>query len=283
MKHRATHTRAIIPFMVCCFLVIGATGCSKKKLSGPVSGGRSAILTLPILQEQLSKGASVRRAAPLGLFTAEFLSTSPTVMATDGGKKGILVQSRIMAAQQTISDPDFELLQAFADALQVDVADLLNRSIDRQQALDTYSEALTNVATRTNDRYKELAALLEELKQTARDQNKEKTQAERDLKKAIDGKDFTDAGEKQKIVLEKQDAFAQTDLKRKETEGVVDTLDKLLTLYGQKILAIQQNREVLVAGNKVVDVPGIEDLKIIERTRKTTVKDRKTGFDTLFQ
>jgi len=269
--------------MVCCFLTIGITGCSKKGLSGPVSGGRSAVLTLSILQEQLSKGALVRRAAPLGLFTAEYLSTSPAAMAVEGGKKGIAVQTQMVARQQTISDPDFDLLQAFADALQVDVADLLNRSVDRQQTLDTYSEALTNVATRANDRYKELTALLEELKQTARDQNKEKTQAERDLKKAIDNKDFTDAGEKQKAVLEKQDAFAQTDLKRKETEGVADTLDKLLTLYGQKILAIQQNREVLIAGNKVVDVPGIEDLKIIERTRKTTVKDRKTGFDTLFQ
>ena len=225
-----------------------------------------------------------RRAALLGVFVSEYVSFAQTTMAAEGALTGIAVDREILSKQHTINDPDFELLQAFADALQVDLSDLLNRSAQRQEALDIYVVSLTNVAERANQRFGELTGTLEELKTLLRTQSKEQSDAERALKNAISNKQFSEAGDLQKTVLEKQQAYADTNLKSKQTDDVLSTLNSLLTLYGEKILAIKQNREILIAGNHVADVPGIEELKIIERKQKTNGSyGKKSGaFDGLF-
>jgi hypothetical protein len=263
------------------------TGCGKGTTSPskiePVSGGRSAILSLRILMDISGGHEQVRNAAPLGIYVAEYLSRSPLENAAQGGVQGVAIQSAFMEKQQSVSDPDFDLIQAFADALQVDVPDLLNRSTDRQQSLETYTQALINVATRANERFKELSTLLTTLTNETKQLNKEKTDAERTLKKALDSKDFSAAGDQQKLVLEKQQAYAESELKRKQTEGVVNTLDKFLTLFGQKILAIQQNREVLIAGNKVVSVPGIDELQLLQKSSSFRKASGTSPYDSLFQ
>ncbi|MBP9850555.1 MAG: hypothetical protein KBC47_02580, partial [Candidatus Peribacteraceae bacterium] len=78
-----------------------------------------------------------------------------------------------------------------------------------------------------------------------------------------------------------QAAFAETDLKRKQVQSLVDTLDDLLQLYGKKILAIEQNREALIAGVKVIDVPGADELQVLEKKRASRSGGRD-GYDTLF-
>jgi len=206
----------------------------------------------------------------------------PTAMASESALQGIGAQMQIVISQQTILDPDYDLLQAFGDALQVDVADLLNRSTDRQQALETYTEALTNVATRANDRFKELNSQLSELKTLGASQNKDRSAADRELKNAIKNKDFEAAGEKQKALTDFQAAFAETDLKKKQVQSLVDTLEDLLTLYGKKILAIQLNREALIAGVKVIDVPGADELQVLEKKRATRSGGRNS-YDSLFE
>jgi hypothetical protein len=104
------------------------------------------------------------------------------------------------------------------------------------------------------------------------------------VKNAIKDKDFTAAGEAQKILSEKQAAYAEATLKQKETESMTDALDQLLMIYGQKILAIQKNREALIIGIHVVDVPGIDDLKLIERAKNTRSNSRTNpSYDELFQ
>ncbi len=250
-----------------------------------VSGGRSALFVIDQLIADSTKLQISRGAALLGVFVTEYISFAQTAMAAQGALTGIAVDQHMMQTQSTVTDPDFNLLQAFADALEVDVSDLLNRSTDREQALTAYTTALTNVAARSNDRYQELSIAEDELKTLLQTQGKERTDAERALKNAIKDKEFSQAGELQKTVLEKQKLYAETDLKRKQTEDVLSTLNTLLTLYKEKILAIRQNREILISGTRIVDVPGIEDLKIIERQKKSSRTQRKTGneFDSLFE
>lgn len=278
-----------ISFSVALLSLLILAGCSSGKDVAEekiqVSGGRSALFSIDRLIADSTKLQVSRRAALLGVFITEYISFAQTAMAAQGALTGIAVDQHLMQAQHTVTDPDFNLLQAFADALEVDVSDLLNRSADREQALSAYTTALTNVAARSNDRYQELSIAEDELKALLRTQGKERTDAERALKNAIKDKEFSQAGELQKTVLEKQKLYAETDLKRKQTEDVLSTLNTLLTLYKEKILAIRQNREILISGNRIVDVPGIEDLKIIERQKKTSRTQRKTGneFDSLFE
>lgn len=253
----------------------GSTSPSLQK----TSGSKSAIFSLDSLMNTTAT-AGGRKSSLLGVFVSEYVSTSPNAQVTQSGVKGITVQTGLATAGMTVTDPDFDLLQAFGDALQVNVPDLLNRSNDRAAALDAYSTALTNVATRGNQRYNELSSTLEQLKTQLSVQGRERSTAESDLNKAIKKKDFTAAGEQQKLVLEKQQAYAETDLKKQQIENVVSTLKQLLSLYSQKIVVIQQNREVLIAGNKVVNVPGIEEFKLIEKGAGTNTRG---SFDSLFK
>lgn len=246
-------------------------------------GGISGVMSVDAIASK-AQGLGRRSAALLGIFVSEYVSVAPAAMAAEGALNGIGVQMQIAIAQNTVQDPDFDLLQAFADALQVDVQDMLNRSTDRQQALDIYSNALRNVASRANDRFKELSSTLDELKDELRTLGKERSNADRDVKTALRNKDFTDAGEKQRILNDAQAAYAEKDLTRKQVEQLVTTLDSLLTIYGQKFLAIQSNREILISGAKVVDVPGIEDLKIIQKSTGAGSTSRtKNSFDQLFE
>lgn len=276
-----------ITLSVLCLIFI-ISGCSLGKSTDQmsVSGGRSALQTIDVIINHAPPPAVARSAAMLGVFISEYIATSAAAQGVEGALLAVGVQSHIMETQGNVSDPDFDLMQAFADALQVDVADLLNRSPDRQQALDTYSTALTNVASKANDRYKQVIAATDEVKTQNRDDQSAKNSAERELKKALNDKAFNEASTKQKKLLETQQALAESDLKLRELTELSRTLDKLLTLYGQKILAIQQNREILISGLKVVDVPGIEELKIIQRTSGNglgTSRTNPNAFDTLFQ
>jgi hypothetical protein len=265
--------------------IVTLTACSKgapESGAGPVtvSGGRSGIVAVSVIAES-TKNVQRRSAALLGVFISEYASIAPAAMAAESALIGIGTQMQIAISQNTVQDPDFELLQAFADALQVDIADMLNRSNDRQQALDTYRDALNNVASRSNDRFKELESALEQLEEELRTAKRELADAERDLRNALKEKDYSSAGDKQKAVNDLQATVAETDLKATQTEDLVDTLDELLTLYGEKILAIDSNREILISGVKVVDVPGIEDLEIIERVRPSR-RSGNDSFDALF-
>ncbi len=279
MKHR-TLSIVLVSLLVLTACGSGTTDSENTQ----VSGGRSALFAIDQLIVTSTKLQVSRRAALLGVFVTEYISFVQTAMAAQGALTGIAVDQYMMVSNQTITDPDFALLQAFADALEVDVSDLLNRSTDREQTLTSYTTALTNVAARSNERYQALSIAEDELKSLLRTQGKERTDAERVLKNAVRNKEFSQAGELQKAVLEKQKAYAETDLKRKQTEDILSTLNTLLTLYKEKILAISQNREILIAGNHVVDVPGIEELKIIEKQKRAKTQ-RKDGneFNSLFE
>lgn len=249
-----------------------------------VSGARSAVFAIDQLIVTSTKQQLTRSAALLGVFVSEYISFTETAIAAQGAINGIAVDDLLIRRAQSVTDPDYELLQAFADALQVDVADLLNRSTNRQESLDAYVVSLKNVARRSNERYAELTGTVDTLKSLLRTQGKERSDAERALQSAIRKKEFSDAGNLQKTVTEKEQAYAETDLKRKQAEHIVDTLNSLLTLYRQKIRAIESNREILIAGNRIVDVPGIEELKIIERAKKTGSAGRKAdAFQDLFE
>lgn len=246
-----------------------------------VSGSRSALFTTDSLSKDTQNAVAVRRSALLGLYIADYLSSASGI-DVNGAITALSTQNILMLSQENVQDPDYELLQAFQDALEVDIPDLLNRSDNREQALDTYSDALTNVATRANERYKELSSVQKELASVLRTQNKERSTAERDVKQALKNKDFTKAQDLQKILLEKESDFAETTLKKTQVDDIVSVLNQLLTIYGQKILAIQKNREALIAGITVVDVPGIDDLKLIERVRKQSTK-KSGSFDSMLQ
>ncbi len=231
-------------------------------------GARNAIFALEDLRKNSPDTKKNRGASLMGVFVAEYLSQSPFFTAVQGAIDAVTVHALIFENKSNVSDPDFALLEAFSDALQVDVQDLLNRSDNREQALDGYSEALMNVAQRANERRKELQSLSADLSTQSKINKKELTAAQKALKTAIDSKEFDGAGEVQDLVLEKKKMQAELDTKIANTNQVIKVLDANLTFFGEKLLAMQRNREALIAGITIIDIPGVEELKLIQRDKR---------------
>lgn len=243
-----------------------------------VEGGKSALFTIDRVMEVTARTIiAARNSALLGVHVAEYVSMTPSVAAASG-LSGIDAVGTIVRSQGTVTDPDLKLLTAFGEALSVNVADLLNRSTDRRAQLDAYADALTNVATRANDRFRELTASETQLTTDIRALSKEVAALEREVRNATNDKDYRLAGEKRSEALVKQKELSEKELELDQISDIVDQLEMFLELYGEKIMAIQKNREALIAGIKVIDVPGVEDLELIDRGERPT-RTRRNSVD----
>ncbi|MEQ1849817.1 MAG: hypothetical protein ABL890_04470 [Candidatus Peribacteraceae bacterium] len=277
--------KALFRFPVALVAVFFLASCGKSAPTETVhvEGARSAIFGLEKVMQVSETGMkAVRNGALLGIQVAEYISMTPAV-AVASGLTGVTAASAAQSTQSTITDPDFKLLAAFSEALSVNVAELLNRSTERQQQLDVYSEALSNVATKANDRYKELSAVEEQASSELRTLKRDLSSAERERKAASSAKDFSLASEKQKIILDLQKQIADKELQVEQSADIVTQLEQMLELYGEKILAMESNREALILGVQVIDVPGVEELQLIKREKSPRKRSRGGGlFDGLF-
>ncbi len=258
-------------------LLLSGCGSDAPGDSPQVSGGRSGVLSVDLLADGTLTMARARRpGALLGLYVAEFLSRG-TSLLVESALRGIDAQIAVAAGGETgPGDEDFVLLQAFADALQVDIPDLLNRSPAREESLNKYVEALRNVGTRSQERYEELGAALDTIKDQEREQRRTVSQIEREMRNAINDQDFSQAGELNRSLVDEQEALSELELEADKTEQIHDTFEDLLDIYEERLLAIESNRPALISGVRVVDVPGAEDLDILEtpsrRERENTLQ-----------
>ncbi len=263
-------------------LILSACG---GKSAEEVSGGVSGVLSLNQLEKVLD-ATQIRSAALLGIFTSNFIAgTQGSSIITDGPFDAIAIQNSLIKGQRTTTDPDYDLLSAFSEALQVDLQDLLNRSTDREKTLSAYTEALNNVADRAHARFKELSSMQRTVQTERRNADKIRSNHERAIRKAIQLKDFNLASEEQRLLAESQNALKDIDLEFSHNKSILETMSRLLAVYGDRILAMQQNREVLIAGLSIIDSPGIKDFSLV---KKIKIPQRKSGtdakaFDKVFQ
>jgi hypothetical protein len=239
------------------------SGCGATK-GGEVSGVRSGIITTDQLS-QTQRREVIRQSALLGVFLTEYASNRAKNDSVQGAIDGVTIQSTLVQSKEEDRTEDGGLLQAFSSALQVDVPDLLNRSSSREQALDTYSQALTNVAMRANERTKELSLALKDLQSIAKIKKNEENAAKKLVQAALKNKQFDTLHDLQNAASEAEVLALEATSKAKQVSDIVAILNEFLKIYGQKILAIQANREALIAGIQVVNIPGIDELKLIRK------------------
>ncbi len=237
----------------------GSTADEKTTAAPNVTGAVSATRTV-----YLRAIKTVTRASPLmGIFTNLYMANGgyvPVVAAKDG----VLAQVKFASASNTNLDNTFQLLQEFAGILQVDVPDLLNRSDNRASTLDEYLTGLQNITERARRRLAELEQGLDNLRTQQRDQRRANDDIERNIRRASQANDYVTAGALQQELGPSEAALAQTDANVKQQTDVIQTYEDLIELSDERLQAIRQNREVMIAGLKVVNVPGTEDLGVLE-------------------
>ncbi|OIO53038.1 hypothetical protein AUJ46_06005 [Candidatus Peregrinibacteria bacterium CG1_02_54_53] len=257
--------RALTFLALCAVVLGGCTSSSETAYPPSVSGGKSATVALDVLAK---RALSPRPSGSLGVFSTLFLAQQlflPTQSATDGIEQ---ILRMVRSQEQPLGDETFALLQTLGDTLSVNIVDMLNRSTDRIVALDQYVSALTNIIDNGKRRDEELTTALD----TIGDQKKEQRALVRDLertqKDAIKAKDFATAGAKEAELSKAQTTLSETELKESQAKSSQRQLTDLLSQAEKRLLAIEKNREILLAGLTISDPQGLKDLGLMRETSR---------------
>lgn len=248
------------------FLVLLAS-CGKEPDAQDVTTDLSLQAIPEILQLAEPQDEVRKPSAMLGAFFSLYLAESDTLdtKSAIGGVKTLTILLGLQ--EETTTEELYALISELGQLLQVDVSDTLNRSEHRPETLNTYMESLITVGTGARKRQIELEALLDQKRDEQAEQRKVVTSIERAINTALKDEEYATAGSKQPLLQEERQKLSTIENSIERTRETERTLTKLLAIAEARALAIEQNREVLIAGLKVVDLPGIDDLGILEEVR----------------
>ncbi len=213
-----------------------------------------------------------RPSAMLGPYVAAFLSL-PLIETSHAAFSGVLSGTAILfEAQGGIRDESYALLEELGLALQVNLTDQLNRALDRHMALDAYREGLIDVATRSQEHLGELETRKDDSETKVREIRKQSSIIQRALSDALREKDYATAGSRQAELSEVQGELAIATSNDKEIGNIIRLFEDSLDIAAERLAAIDANREALIAGVSVTDIPGADDLGVLldapRRTRR---------------
>jgi len=183
-----------------------AAGCRKKEPPPP-----------PQAQEE--QGVT-RPSATLGIYVNHFLGRGIAPYTT-GVLRDLEAQTLLLAEFDPLgSDSTFALLQEFGNVLQVDVADLLNRSNDRPATLTAYTDGLSNITERSKLMREELQSRIDTLRTQERDARGVATQVQKRITDAYRKEDYATAGSLQEELSASQLQVTRINAEAREARDV---------------------------------------------------------------
>ncbi len=241
-----------------------------------VTGAQTGVMqTGPLVLGMQKNGAAP--GAPLGMYVANFLIDS-TGVHVQGAENGVNTGLGIFIEDQENPAQSFEILQQLAIVLQVNVPDMLNRSADRQQTLDTYLETLNSILTRSKAQLTALKQQQKELLGIQHDKRTVVTSIQHDLNMSLQKEDYTVASQKQTEIVAAKSEQAKAESEVTQINSTINLYTNLHKIADKRMAAISANRQVLIAGLGVVDVPGIDELDILKKGNRTQTDNGGTIF-----
>lgn len=253
-------------------------GCTSTKQEAiTVSGARSAVSSIHLVLH--SSQFTMRPGPTLGTYVTLYLAQG-AFLRSHTALDGISAQQKIIAGQvNNMSDEVYALLSSLGDLLQTNISDILDRSPDRSASLDSYVDSLRATAVAADRKKNELIALLDQQENSERDQRRTSRELDSTIRDALRNEDFHSAAALQEEAAQAKTALADIETKKDQTETILKSYKDLLEIATDRLNAIQKNRDALVAGVKVTDVPGIEDLNILEKVRRSRTIREETLFE----
>lgn len=212
--------------------------------------------------ENLLMQVMERPAAVLGVFATQFLSGNATVQAKSA-LDGIAAQLQLYFGQAADTASSAAVIEQLGTVLQVDVVEMLNRSSDRSKALDDYLTYLKGAITEARATRTSLEGQRKELESQISAQRKEVASVKREVDRAVKEKNFSLAGAKQELLGIADLKLSELNNKKSQIVASQDLLEELLSIADERLLAIESNRDALLAGVAVTDLPGVSDLGIL--------------------
>lgn len=253
--------RTFVAGAIASLLLAGCAGGTKE--AQKITAARQALLYAGQLMRTGKISQDIfRPSALLGVHTALFLAkTAESSVKT--ALQGVTIQQALRAQGGENVSEAFRLLTALSDALEVDIADMLNRTPERQESLDAYVTALTSYFNAAKTQTELLAQEQREKEADAKAKRAAATTISRDLSRARSNKDYTTVSQKQEQLIQAQTEQTTADAEVREVKTTLNVMNELIDVTSQRLSAIAENREIILSGLSVVEVPGIDDLGLI--------------------
>lgn len=254
-----------------CLLTLALVSCSSNQKSEDLEteSAKNALETIATIVTP--KREIPRPGAMLGIFATLYAERTFS-FGSQTALRGLGASLKLQEEDRMTLDETFTLLQALGASLQVNVPNLLNQSQNRAEALNSYTASLNDVTKRSAVRKDALEAEIKALQEKERTEREAVTALERQISQALSSQEYGTAGSLQKPLAEAEAILSKTTSETERARDIMEVFRKLLDIAEKRIVAIEQNRQVIIAGLTVVDLPGIEDLGILRdpdgRTRR---------------
>lgn len=198
----------------------------------------------------------------IGVYMTAFLMhTSRVTYRT--ALDGIEAQMNLHISQEQQISDTYTLLQDLGSALKVDIMDLLDRSNERGRTLDTYLTSLEELTNRSLEKQQQLEDQLDSKQDERRAKSKEVSALQSEQNRALRDKDFNTAGVKQQQLTTESQTLSVLQSQADELDDTIRIFKDLIEVAKERHNAISSNRDAVLKGVEVVDVPGIEDIGVI--------------------
>lgn len=243
-------------------LLSTVTACTRTKSSSITTiAPRAVVLTQEIVFGKTTTSI-IRGGALLGVYSSQHLVSS---IVFRSALAGIVAQQSFLSESAQEQEESFALLETLGSLLQVDVPDMLNRSSVRSQAFDIYISNLQTVGGRANTQVERLETQIDATNAVRRTQRSEAAQTQSQLNRAIRNEDYTTASDLQKKLIELEGKVAVTEAEMDKLRSIKNLLTDMIDTANSRFAVMTANREALLAGIKVIDLPGAKDLGILDK------------------
>ena len=225
--------------------------------------------------------ASYVRSARSGLLTSAFFSEKEKETRTPiPAAKAGLVASTLMSDTSKVSpgskddttrdsDDPIEgytaLINSIIDLLVTDVQDLMNNSRDRSDTLNEYIQSLRREIEQGKIALRSLETQEEESDTTQRRVKRLVRELEDQLDDAIRSGESNNSSSILQELLDAQQELVTSQTQLTVAKQFQSSLSEVLGPLEERLRAVEANRDALVKGVRITDIPGVDDLGILER------------------
>lgn len=258
------HIRHLLAIILCAVLFSGCSFTEEPPMQTVKNAKNATIFAEYILQIFRRSSMPQRPAASLGVHVGRSIGHYPN--PTIHGALYAIDILTLFFTEESTTDKDIAILQQLGNQLQINVIDMLNRSTDRAQALNQYTEHLRSLAEEVQNTLTRVRSQEKDLSSEIRMQKTRVNQLQRDINKQLIEQQFSVVGILQEELVRMRIELAEAEAHAQRMESIADTLEDLLSVAAKRLEAIAKNREALITGIKITELPGTAELGIIEKS-----------------
>lgn len=236
--------------------------------------------TLPVTREPVV-GAGLAQSLSLVNFAVLLAVPSPLLgpyvtgyLALTGGppfKSALMAidaQAALIFRREAQDEEAITLLDHLGSALEVQITDLLDRSPDREKALNEFIGTLRELLSLSRSQLQAFEERMDGLSDDRREKRRRAADIQHALNQALRERNYSLAGSRQEELTEAEKTLAEVEARERHLRNITEIYEDFIEVGDERLNAMEQNRGPLIAGVKVVEVPGIEDIGVIESRRR---------------